>query len=293
MKIEKILQKTILILSILFVTLCVLFYFVFIFNKNYFNFSLELDTILAEQFGTFFSGFVGTTATIASSLLVVLVFLSQNKQSRISQLENIFYKMVDYHRENVKLVVFKSGDKCFYGQEAFVKLKLYLFKCQNQIIGITKKYNLSRHEILDLSFILFFFGIDKKWQSFYSEQLNKYSIDMINEIALQIGDNFNISTQTTLSPYFRNLYNAISIIHDNKDLSKNEKYNYIKLLRSQLSNNELCILYFDIMSRYGKKWKEKKIIEEYKFLKNLPPKFCNGFNPKDDFKIKYESEEYN
>lgn len=299
-KIEKILRIIITIASVLFLVLSILLFIIFLFKKEYFNTSFQLNMDLAEQFGTFFSGLVGTTAAIAGSLLIILVFLYQNKQSRINQLENVFYKMVDYHRENVNNIFFKQKDKAgnietFSGQGAFVKLKLYLFKCQSLIVEADKysDQKLSREDILDLSYVVFFYGIDSKWKSFSLEQLKKYDNDLLDFIFNLAQKEFNISTQTTLSCYFRNLYNAIILIDSNEDLSQKEKYNYIKLLRAQLSNNELCLLYFDIMSRYGTKWRQKKLVEKYKFLKNIPPKFCNSFEPREDFNINYEDEEYN
>ncbi|PBC73981.1 putative phage abortive infection protein [Fibrobacter intestinalis] len=303
MSIEKILKKVILIVSCLFLILSVVLFFVFLFNRNYFNSSFQLDVDLAEKFGAFFSGLVGTSATIAGSLLVVLVFLYQNQQFRVSKIENTFYKMVDYHRENLRNMEFSTKNETFSGQKAFVNFKLYLFKCQNLVKQANQKLTnqesdnqgLPKEEILDLSFMIFFFGIDLKWKSFSDELLAKYKKypHLLDELYRLAQKDFNLPNQTALSTYFRNLYNAISLIDGNNDLSQKEKYNYIKSLRAQLSNNELCLLYFDIMSRYGTKWRKKHLVEKYKFLKNLPPKFCNGFEPKDDFKLEYESEEYN
>ena len=98
--------------------------------------------------------------------------------------------------------------------------------------------------------------------------------------------------QNYLSVYFRNMYNAIKLIDNCKLFSEKEKIDYVKMLRAQLSNAELYILFFNVISRFGKKWVEKDYITKYQLIQNLPSKYCDGYNPKDYFpEIKYEGEE--
>ncbi len=73
---------------------------------------------------------------------------------------------------------------------------------------------------------------------------------------------------------------------------KNEKYNAIKVLRGQLSNSELYVLFFNLISRFGKKWVAAGYVERYQLLQNLPIKYTEGYNPKEYFpNISFESEE--
>ena len=72
----------------------------------------------------------------------------------------------------------------------------------------------------------------------------------------------------------------------------NDKIIYnVKILRAQLSNPELYILFFNLLSRFGTKWREKEYIEKYSFLTNLPMKYTDDYNPKTYFKIDYEEDE--
>ena len=98
--------------------------------------------------------------------------------------------------------------------------------------------------------------------------------------------------QNYLSVYFRNMYNAIKLIDNCRLFSQKEKEEHIKILRAQLSNAELYILFFNVISRFGKKWIENDYITKYQLIQNLPQKYCDGYNPKDYFPdIKFEGEE--
>ena len=90
------------------------------------------------------------------------------------------------------------------------------------------------------------------------------------------------------------LYHFIAkfLIHFKTASNTEEKNEYVKILRSQLSNAELYILFFNVISRFGKKWIDSDYINKYQLIQNLPPKYCDGYNPKDYFsEIRFESEE--
>ena len=93
------------------------------------------------------------------------------------------------------------------------------------------------------------------------------------------------TNQTILSTYFRNMFSAIMLIHKSDFLDKSQKLKYIKIYRAQLSNPELIILFFNVLSRFGKKWNENNLIKEYEFIKNIPSGTCNGYEPKDYYNI--------
>lgn len=100
------------------------------------------------------------------------------------------------------------------------------------------------------------------------------------------------TNQNYLSVYFRNMYNTIKIIDSTKLLSEDEKKEYIKILRAQLSNAELYVLFFNLLSRFGKKWITNEYVSKYEIIQNLPSKYSDGYDPKEYFDtIKYESEE--
>jgi len=114
-----------------------------------------------------------------------------------------------------------------------------------------------------------------------------------------------------LTHYFRLVYRIIKTI-DDSEINDEEKFNYIKILRSQLSENELLALYYNSHSYYGEN--SYKLILKYNLLKHLPsisklevfkflvPKNNNGkpiildgsnkkeFNDKNAFLLRFNNE---
>ncbi len=53
------------------------------------------------------------------------------------------------------------------------------------------------------------------------------------------------------------------------------------------------ILFFNVLSRFGKKWLQNNFINKYDFIKNIPFEYCDGYDPKHYFpSIKFEEDEY-
>lgn len=71
--------------------------------------------------------------------------------------------------------------------------------------------------------------------------------------------------QYELGHYMRFLYNSIYILKDNVESER-----FIKLLRAQISNQELLVLFYNCTaSEFGKNF--KVLAEEYEFFNNMPP----------------------
>ncbi len=84
----------------------------------------------------------------------------------------------------------------------------------------------------------------------------------------------------------------VNYIDSSNLISKEEKYKYIKLFRSMLSNYEQALLFFNALSSIGKRWMTNNWIVTYKMIKNIPHNFLNPLNPKEYFpKIIFEFEE--
>lgn len=300
-------NKFLKILIIIFTTIGFISFLMIVFNKAYFNTSLDIDTELAEKFGSFFGGYVGTIFSILSVILLIYTINTQNTDRRKDEIKNNFFRMLDYHNENVRQLKVSHIDKDKVekseGRRAFVIFMLQLkilIKLVQEIIHENKnKYNLSNNDILNISYMFFYYGLDKNWKDFLEEKLSDYSKEIIKEIIEKTLEKINCNpklrlgrtNQTSLSSYFRNMYNAIKLVDDNKILSDAEKKDLIKIFRAQLSNPELHILFNNLVSQFGKKWKEKKYIANYEFVKNLPKGYCDLCDPKKIFPMTYEYEE--
>lgn len=88
-----------------------------------------------------------------------------------------------------------------------------------------------------------------------------------------------------LGHYFRHLYAVVDYVNSQSKLSEEEKYEYVKMIRTQLSNTEQMIIMANSLSDMGKEWEMFKknsddtpFITRYNFIKNIPEKEVFGFN---------------
>lgn len=72
----------------------------------------------------------------------------------------------------------------------------------------------------------------------------------------------------SLDHYFRYLYRILVYIDQSKLISEEEKYDYAAILRAQLSEYELLILFFNGLS-YDGKHKAKPLFEKYSLFNNI------------------------
>ncbi|TWR31508.1 hypothetical protein FPZ43_03260 [Mucilaginibacter pallidiroseus] len=88
--------------------------------------------------------------------------------------------------------------------------------------------------------------------------------------------------QFRLGHYFRHLYQTVSFINDQPDISGIDQRNYIRHLRGQLSTDEQIIFFLNSLSQLGRVWEleEKKtgmaverrqqLVTDYALIKNIP-----------------------
>jgi hypothetical protein len=281
-------------------------FYIIIFNESYhFNESTTIDTTLASEFGDFFGGFIGTLFSILSVFLLIYTILHQNKESQKIALEANFFRMIDYHNQNVNQLKIPNIDSSKMhiseGRRAFIQFKIQIHRLFEIVrkINTERNYNLTYEEIADIVYIIFYYGIDGSWLNFIKSKLERYT-PIHSELSTEIQNAINLnptlridrSNQTNLSTYFRNMYNAIKLVDKSKFLNDREKKALIKIYRAQFSNPELYIIFFNLLSRFGKKWKENNYIETYELLKNIPNNYCDGYTPNDYFPMTYEEDEY-
>jgi hypothetical protein len=91
-----------------------------------------------------------------------------------------------------------------------------------------------------------------------------YDISIMNQIYIKNYQYF----QNSFGHYFRNLYRIIKFV-DQSNFTKDEKYSYNSIIRAQLSDYELLLLYYNCLTENGFE-KFKPLIERYTIFKNLP-----------------------
>lgn len=114
-------------------------------------------------------------------------------------------------------------------------------------------------------------SIDEEYGELYSDNkegtvtIKKVSINSILKIVEnQLDEKFKY----ILAPFYHNVYTMLKMISSNTDISKTERSNYMRMLRSQFTQHEFALIYFHALV-YNDKNKFKQLIENTCFFHSL------------------------
>lgn len=202
------------------------------------------------------------------------------------------------------------------GRKIFVTLATELIACYE----ILEFYNhlwdtkIKELHLLELAYQFFFFGsnseivssknIDKQVVENFRIELNrisklhKNSSGVKNRIMGLKGKTIKLYFKYTpfsghenrLGHYYRHLYSTVKyVVKKEKDglFDYQQSREYLKILRSQMSNDEQLMLYYNYIIGFGRDWEndENKFFSDYRMLHNLPIDSVRYVdNPRDFFK---------
>lgn len=226
-------------------------YFSFI-SKRFKGMYRHNDRSILTEYSSFISSLTGPLFAIGGSLIIYSTIINQNQKENISHFETVFFKLLDYHRDNNN-EIFTAHDP-FRGNE--LKGKRVFTNFYNQLYVTTSllkaKHNyLSQSELLNISFVVFYTGIASKSDSNDVVALlsrtyrNRNDIDLsgiisdLDEYSDSIRKknktkrHFYDGNKTRLSHYFKQFFDVLSYIHNQEHLSKEEKLYYSTILSNQ------------------------------------------------------------
>ncbi len=271
--------------------------------------SLE-NVVLASHYGQFVGGFFGTILSIVAAFLLFATLLNQSMTNARVAFESNFYRMMDYHFHhiaslNVRHVRASSAAESWEivtGNRAFIVFRLHLERLLHSMREINGLLDLELDddEIVDIACVAFYYGLEEENRQFLTEKLARYPrndqmvqrlLDSKNRRLRHDREHVGRSNQTNLGSYFRNMYHMIKYVDTRRFLSVREKQRYVNVLRAQLSNAELWLLYFNVTSRFGRKWLEHQYVLRYQLIRNLPRGFCKPFDHTRTFPMQYEDDD--
>ncbi|WP_303181739.1 putative phage abortive infection protein [uncultured Butyricimonas sp.] len=164
----------------------------------------------------------------------------QNAIMKKQQFENTFFQLLQVHHNIVNGIHLAKK----WGREVFRNRYMALYKeiadsCQATYTDMAKVKTINEKKAMDLNFVNKVFG-------------QHYDLFLLDA-----------------GLYFRNLYRIVKYIDEHPILLPEEKYEYIAMLRSQLSDYELAWMFYNCISLNGFE-KFKPLIEKYALLHNLP-----------------------
>lgn len=269
--------------------------------------------------GDTIGGIIGPFVAIVAALLTFVAFWIQYKANKIQvanfkeqgtdikidRFENKFFELIRLHRANVDEITYKEKYK---GREAFVEMFYelrYSFYTVKKIIedmpagtnSADLGFSLDDDEnILKISYIVYFLGINNNYKSTLHKMLKKYCSDHFIQILLpslestkrsiphetifKNGLRFEYNphgsiwegVNSIIGHYYRHLYQCVkyTALFNNTILNNIQKYNYTKIIRAQLSNYEQLLLYYNGVCPFGGAWIRNGYFTDYKMIKNIP-----------------------
>ncbi|KKD60682.1 hypothetical protein RN22_09730 [Grimontia sp. AD028] len=227
--------------------------------------SVPIDNSKFGTFGDFFGGVFGSLWSLAGVFLFYVALKEQrgdfqtNSQALTKQVDALNLQAEEFRLQREELSqtrnVFVEQSKILKKQSLestyFSLLELYSRinselnkKCENGYFFEKIKETLNDGRIPTYL---------KSHQEHFEHFLDKYQ-----ELVCQQNESF--------AHYFKILYRIIKTV-DNSEISENEKFLYVKILRSQLSESELLAIYYN---SYCDESKELyKLILKYNLLKHL------------------------
>lgn len=280
-------------------------------SSNRYAIGGEIDYVVTGQFGDYIGGVVGTVFALAGTIFVFASFIQQQHRNTIESFEKNYFEMLRVHEDIVKEMVYggqTSRDvfplaierlQTIYSQ-VYSKLENIQIKAE---AGTLNYLGISNHELVrflkagDLKLLanyfsvgFLYFGSDK----FYLSSNMNEPLHAISELVkTDMPNNGFEPMDDILGHYYRQMYHIVRYVVDTKWLKEEERYDYIKLLRSQLSDYEQMMLFYNAMSVNGNAWmksksdtviKDMNLISRFLLIKNIPY-HCDYFfiHPKDVF----------
>lgn len=250
----------------------------------------------ASKFGSFFGGFLGTIFSGISLFILAQTYKqsqedrrADEKERRKERIRENFFRLLESHTARVnrtKIEVRKGGifraAKYQEGEYAFVHIKLNIHKIYTELSR--NNYNdfflpvdreILKIEMLATAYTIVFFGINNEWSENLSHELIYIKKHERSKFTTKLLSNLPLGTtqpmQTTQSSYYRNMYRAIKLVDDSKEIfTTDEQKDLISIYKAQLSNPELYVLACSLGAKFGKNWVKGDYIKKYKLLENLP-----------------------
>lgn len=236
---------------------------VFLFCSSW-KFSGTIDETIIGQFGDFVGGVIGTLLAFAASLLYFIALKEQQKdvktnQASLNQQIEEFSKQVEeleksreVNQLQLTTMTLQQYESTFYSY-----FNIYI-QVKDRIVNGGKGHSL--HTV-----------ITKLKKAIKQKAISAMNSKEAYSYAIEQYCKLFVVNRSDISHYFRTLYRLLTIADSCPLRNKrfNAKMKYIKIIRSQLSDEELLLIYYNCYSTYA--GKSRRLITEYNLLKHLSP----------------------
>ncbi len=172
-------------------------------------------------------------------------YQNQRKLDEVKRFENTFFQLVNLHNDIVNRLLSKSDANVFYFSYRLLKA-IYDEKAGFSYVSPASGEILLREE--------------------RPEKDIEQEKSLIEESYLDYFQNHNGSS---LSHYFRNLYHIYKLIYLTESINKRQKQLYANILRAQLSDYEIYLLFYNSFVEDLGNPKMRFLMQEFNICKNI------------------------
>ncbi len=220
-----------------------------------FDTDLPIDSTKWGQFGDFVGGILGAILSLIGVMLVTWTFKKQNATAETQRFNDLFFGLLNLYQSQIA-ELFSGPNEIKKGSD------IYIQKCTNKDFFDSEKRNIytkfqTQESLLDDYLVINREEAKKEYMCFYIDR-------------------------PTIGACFRTIYRIYDLI-DSSQMSEDNKRNYLKIIRAQLTESELFFLKYNAMTYYGEQF--NNYIYKYNILKHLPLF--------DRLEFKYFSEKFN
>ncbi|EMR9002478.1 putative phage abortive infection protein [Yersinia enterocolitica] len=249
--------------------LLVFFIFVFCYKAILLNFDVPIKPDVFGQLGDVVGGIVGSLWALAGVILFYAGLMEQRKdittnqhalQKQIQALNNQSEE-IELQRKEYEMarIVFTEQRDVLREQSKTSRIQQF----ESNFYSLVDIYIKIRNELLQAN------------EGSMLQINNKLRQDTIPAYGVKvkvsrITDNYQIiyyANKDKLSHYLKTIYRLYKVIDEQEDLDEKKKYFYAKIVRSQFTEEELFLIYYNSYSSYGKNF--RALIIKYNILKHL------------------------
>jgi len=235
--------------------------------KGAFSTTADINSDLVSSFGSLVGGLFGTVLTLGVAILVLLTYKSQSRE---------LHETVSIAREQSDTLNLQRFESTYFGMLSHLKSIINSMRYTSD--GLPQS-TLVGPDYLHATLQDFYGQHIKDTDQFavnWKTDLpsRKDMAKQINNLIMETWENgFFDDKSHFLGHYFRYLYNIIKLVLAERKSEKDRK-KYLGILQAQMSNDELCLLFYNLLSRYSfnkttGKPMFRKIVDKYGLLENI------------------------
>lgn len=306
-------------------------------TRSWFDLDFSDSGEVGDTIGGITAPFIAVGASILTFIAFWVQFKANEQQREdihIERFENKFYELIRLHKSNVEEFSIGVNPDTVEKRKSFVSLFnefRYTFFCCSKVRDDLKNSNVlvneySEEQIARLAYIFFYAGIGNNsdimskamnWDNEFELTLFNSVISFLKEIKKASSDTPEFQDedgnkvqltikyapwgghQSRLGHYYRHLFQTVVFVisQDNKIIPKNEKLNYLRTLRAQLSDHEQLMLYYNAVAGFGERWildnrhGNVNYFTDFKMIHNIPIPLANfGIKPTEKFAKELEND---